>query len=203
MSKRKNIEEEEIKKEESALENEETADQSRKDNESNEEETEDQPDNDKEAQDEEKDPLEKLQEDLDEAKDKYMRLSAEFDNYRKRTQREKMDLIRYGSEDVLKSILPLVDDFERALNITKEATDVESLKEGLTLIYGKFADFLKNNKVEEIEAVGQELDTDVHEAITKIPVEDKKMKGKIVDVVEKGYKLNDKVIRYSKVVVGE
>ncbi len=203
MSKRKNIEEEEIKKEESALENEETADQSQSDNESNEEETEEQPDNDKETQDEEKDPLEKLQDDLDEAKDKYMRLSAEFDNYRKRTQREKMDLIRYGSEDVLKSILPLVDDFERALNITKEATDVESLKEGLTLIYGKFADFLKNNNVEEIEAVGQELDTDVHEAITKIPVEDKKMKGKIVDVVEKGYKLNDKVIRYSKVVVGE
>ena len=152
---------------------------------------------------EEKDPMEKLQEELEESKNKYLRLSAEFDNYRKRTQREKMDLIRFGSEDVLKSVLPLIDDFERAIASTEKATDVEALKQGLSLIYGKFRDFLKSNNVQEIEAVGLELDTDVHEAITKIPVTEKKQKGKIVDVVEKGYKLNDKVIRYSKVVVGE
>ncbi|MFP4556124.1 MAG: nucleotide exchange factor GrpE [Bacteroidales bacterium] len=203
MSKKKNIKEEQEEiKEEVVQENEKTTNQPQNTEETDEEEREDEPEKEEEEQ-EEKDPLEKLQEDLDEAKNKYMRLSAEFDNFRKRTQREKMDLIRYGSEDVLKSILPLVDDFERALKVTKDATDVESLKEGITLIYGKFADFLKSNNVEEIEAIGQELDTDLHEAITKIPVDDKKKKGIIVDVIEKGYKLNDKVIRYSKVVVGE
>lgn len=149
------------------------------------------------------DPLVDLQKQLEESKDKYLRLSAEFDNYRKRTQREKMDLVRYGSEDILKAILPLVDDFERAIKSTQNTTDIEAVKHGLVLIHGKFSDFLKNNGVQVIEALGQDLDTDLHEAITKIPVEDQKQKGKIVDVVEKGYKLNDKVIRFAKVVMGE
>jgi molecular chaperone GrpE len=157
----------------------------------------------KEEVEQEVNPLVELQNQLDEAKDKYIRLSAEFDNYRKRTQREKMDLIKYGSEDVMKAILPLVDDFERAIKHSQTATDVDALKQGLVLIHGKFAEFLKNNGVHVIEAEGKELDTDMHEAITKIPAPSDELKGKIVDVVEKGYKLNDKVIRFSKVVIGE
>lgn len=152
---------------------------------------------------EEVDQLADLQKQLEEAKDKYIRLSAEFDNYRKRTQREKMDLIKYGSEDVMKGILPLVDDFDRAIKHSETATDIEAMKQGLLLIQGKFVEFLKSNGVQEIEAMGHDLDTDMHEAITKIPAPDAKLKGKIVDVVEKGYKLNDKVIRFSKVVIGE
>jgi len=155
------------------------------------------------SQAEEVDQIAELQKQLEEAKDKYIRLSAEFDNYRKRTQREKMDLIKWGSEDVMKGILPLVDDFDRAMKHSETATDVKAMKQGLLLIQGKFAEFLKANGVHEIEAIGQELDTDMHEAITKIPAPDEKLKGKIVDVVEKGYKLNDKVIRFSKVVIGE
>lgn len=149
------------------------------------------------------DPLEQAQSQLNEMKDKYLRLSAEFDNYRKRTQREKMDLIKYGSEDVLKSILPVVDDFERALKSLEHSTDIEAFKQGLFLIHGKFSEFLKSSGVQEIQAVGQDLDTDMHEAITKIPVQDEAQKGKIVDVIQKGYKLNDKVIRFAKVVIGE
>jgi molecular chaperone GrpE len=149
------------------------------------------------------DPMADLQKQLNESKDKYLRLSAEFDNYRKRTQREKMDLIRFGSEDILKAILPLVDDFERAMKSTQNTTDIEAVKQGLVLIHGKFSEFLKNSGVQVIDALGQDLDTDLHEAITKIPVQDETQKGKIVDVVEKGYKLNDKVIRFAKVVMGE
>lgn len=149
------------------------------------------------------DPKVLLEKDLNEYKDKYLRLSAEFDNYRKRTQREKMDLIRYGSEDVLKAILPVVDDFERAMKSLDNSTDIDAVKQGLHLIHAKFAEFLKTNGVQEIIALGEELDTDVHEAITKTPAQDDKLKGKIVDVIEKGYKLNDRVIRFSKVVIGE
>lgn len=149
------------------------------------------------------DPIEELESQLNESKDKYIRLSAEFDNFRKRTQREKMDLIRYGSEDVMKNILPLIDDFERAITHSETATDVEAMKEGLYLIHGKFLEFLKSNGVKEIDALEQELDTDKHDAVTKIPAPTDKLKGKIVDVVQKGYMLNDKVIRFSKVVIGE
>jgi molecular chaperone GrpE len=152
---------------------------------------------------EEVDPIVELQKQLEETKDKYIRLSAEFDNYRKRTQREKMDLLKYGSEDVLKGVIRLVDDLDRAIKHSETATDVEAMKQGLVLIYGKFYEFLKSNGVQEIEAMGLELDTDSHEAITKIPAPEEGLKGKIVDVVEKGFKLNDKVIRFSKVVIGE
>nr|HPI70625.1 nucleotide exchange factor GrpE [Tenuifilaceae bacterium] len=134
---------------------------------------------------------------------KYLRLSAEFDNYRKRTLKEKMDLIKNASEEVMKSILPLVDDFERALKSSQLSADVEAMRHGLVLIYSKVMDFLKSNGVNEIEAVGLDLDTDLHEAVSKIAVESNDQKGKIVDVVLKGYRLNDKVIRFSKVVVGE
>lgn len=148
-------------------------------------------------------PIEQIQAQLDEMKDKYIRLSAEFDNYRKRSLREKMDLTKYASEDVLQSILPLYDDFERAMKSWDESTDIDAVKQGLHLIYGKFYDFLKTKGISEIEAFGKEFNTDIHEAITKTPVQDEKMKGKIVDVVQKGYMLNDKVIRFSKVVIGE
>lgn len=140
---------------------------------------------------------------FEEMRDKYLRLSAEFDNYRKRTQREKMDLIKYASEDVLKSLLPVIDDFERAIKSTTTSTDIEAVKHGLQLIHSKFGEFLRTNGVQEVQAVGLELNTDVHEAITKVPVPDDAQKGKIIDVVEKGYLLNEKVIRFSKVVVGE
>ena len=138
----------------------------------------------------------------EEWKDKYLRLSAEFDNYRKRTLREKMELIESGGEDVIKSMLAVMDDFDRALQAMQSATDVASVREGVELISQKMRDSLKGKGVSEIEAVGQPLDTDLHEAVAKFPAgEDKK--GLVIDVVQKGYKLKEKVIRYAKVVVGE
>jgi molecular chaperone GrpE len=136
-------------------------------------------------------------------KDKYIRLSAEFDNYRKRTLKEKIDLTKYAGEDLLKSILPVVDDFERGLKTIDQAKDMEAVKEGILLIYNKFSEFLKQKGIKEIETKDSEFNTDFHEAITKIPVEDKSLSGKIVDVVQKGYMLDEKIIRHSKVVVGE
>ncbi|MBR3682596.1 MAG: nucleotide exchange factor GrpE [Tidjanibacter sp.] len=138
----------------------------------------------------------------DEWKDKYLRLSAEFDNYRKRTLKEKMDLIESGGEDVIKLMLGVMDDFGRALTAMQNATDVASVREGVELIAQKMTDALKSKGVSEIEAIGQPLDTDLHEAVAKFPAgEDKK--GLVIDVVQKGYKLKEKVIRYAKVVVGE
>jgi len=135
--------------------------------------------------------------------DKYLRLSAEFDNFRKRTLKEKMDLMRNASESVIVSFLPVIDDLERALKAIEISDDLETTKEGIILIYNKFKDFTKQNGVVEIEAKGLTLDTDHHEAITKIPAPSEELKGKIVEVVQKGYMLNDKVIRYAKVVIGE
>lgn len=138
----------------------------------------------------------------EEWKDKYLRLSAEFDNYRKRTLREKMELIESGGEDVIKSMLGVMDDFDRALGAMQTATDVAAVREGVELISQKMRDTLKSKGVSEIEAVGEKLDTDLHEAVAKFPAgEDKK--GLVIDVVQKGYKLKEKVIRYAKVVVGE
>ena len=140
---------------------------------------------------------------MSELQNKYLRLSAEFDNYRKRTLREKIDLQVSAKEDILSNILPVVDDFERGMDSVEKATDIDAVKEGIKLIYTKFSGFLKQHGVKEIEAKGKNFDTDLHEAITKIPVESKKKKGKVVDVVEKGYMLKAKVIRYAKVVIGE
>ncbi len=138
----------------------------------------------------------------EEWKDKYVHLSAEFDNYRKRTLREKMELIESGGEDVIKAMLGVMDDFDRALGAMQSATDVAAVREGVELISQKMRDALKAKGVAEIEAVGEALDTDLHEAVAKFPAgEDKK--GKVIDVVQKGYKLKEKVIRYAKVVVGE
>jgi len=135
--------------------------------------------------------------------DKYLRLSAEFDNYRKRTLRERMELTKTAAESVMLSILPVTDDFERAMDSIDKGMNFEAVKEGILLIYNKFKDFNKQNGITEIEAAGKEFNTDLHEALTKIPAPSEDLKGKIIDVVQKGYYLNDKVIRFAKVVVGE
>ncbi|HDR90429.1 MAG TPA: nucleotide exchange factor GrpE [Bacteroidetes bacterium] len=144
-----------------------------------------------------------VEEKLADLHDKYLRLSAEFDNYRKRTLREKMELTKTAGEDILVHFLQVMDDFDRARELIRDAKDVESIKTGIELIYQKLKDFLKIRGVNEIEALHQDFNTDYHEAVTKIPAPDEKLKGKVVDVVQKGYIMNDKVIRYSKVVVGE
>ena len=135
--------------------------------------------------------------------DKYLRLSAEFDNYRKRTLRERMELTKTAAESVMLNILPVTDDFERAMQSIEAGMDFEATKEGILLIYNKFKEFNKQNGITEIEAAGKPFNTDLHEALTKIPAPSEDMKGKIVDVIQKGYCLNDKVIRFAKVVVGE
>ena len=147
--------------------------------------------------------LEKANEQIEEQKDKYLRLSAEFDNYRKRTMKEKAELILNGGEKSISSILPIVDDFERALKNMETATDVAAVTEGVELIYNKFMSVLGQNGVKVIETKEQPLDTDYHEAIAVIPAPNEALKGKILDCVQTGYILNDKVIRHAKVVVGE
>lgn len=147
--------------------------------------------------------LEKAQATIEEQKDKYLRLSAEFDNYRKRTMKEKAELILNGGEKSISSILPIVDDFERALKNMETATEVTAVREGVELIYQKFMSVLGQNGVKVIETKEKPLDTDFHEAIAVVPAPDKEQKGKILDCVQTGYMLNDKVIRHAKVVVGE
>lgn len=149
------------------------------------------------------DELKKANETIVEQKDKYLRLSAEFDNYRKRTMKEKAELILNGGEKSLTSILPVVDDLERALKNMETATDVQAVKEGVELIYNKFMTVLGQNGVKVIETQDQPLNTDFHEAIAVIPAPEEGKKGKILDCVQTGYTLNDKVIRHAKVVVGE
>ena len=149
------------------------------------------------------DELAKLEEQVAEWKDKYIRLSAEFDNYRRRTLKEKSDLIQSGGEDTIKAVLPVVDDFERAIKAMENSTDVVAIKEGVDLIYTKFKDILKQRGVTEIAALNADFNLDMHEAITKIPAPTPEMVGKVVDVIQSGYTLNEKVIRFSKVVIGE
>jgi molecular chaperone GrpE len=140
---------------------------------------------------------------IEEMKDKHLRLQAEFDNFRKRTLKEKADLIKSGGESVLTLILPVIDDFDRALAVMKDVPEDDPSKIGFLLIFNKFKDFMKINNLKEIEAMGQDFDVDIHYALTKIPAPVEELKGKVVDVVEKGYLLNDKVIRFAKVVIGE
>ena len=153
---------------------------------------------------------EKLQKELDEAnekvatlEDKYLRQVAEFDNYRKRTLKEKAELIKNGGERAIESILPVLDDFERALaNMSKNETAAEIMT-GIELIYNKFVGILKQNGLQKIETEGANFDTDFHEAIAIIPAPSEELKGKVLDCVQTGYTLNDKVIRHAKVAVGE
>ena len=140
---------------------------------------------------------------LTEMQDRYLRLSAEFDNYRKRTLREKIELAQSGGESVIKRLLPVIDDFDRAMISMRSTDDCVAVKAGLELIYIKINEFLKHSGVSEINALNEVFNADLHEAVTTIPVEDEKMKGKVVDVTQKGYILNEKVIRFPKVIVGE
>ncbi len=143
------------------------------------------------------------EEKLAEMQDKYIRLSAEFDNYRKRTLREKMDLSKYAGEKFFLGILPIMDDFESALKHLDTTSDCAALKDGIEIIYGKFSDFLKQNGIKEIESLDSSFNVDLHDAVAKVPVEENEKKGKVVDVLLKGYYLQDKVLRHSKVAVGE
>ena len=147
--------------------------------------------------------IEELKAQVEEQKDRYLRLSAEFDNYRKRTLKERSDMLKTVNGDTLSGMLPVLDDLERAMQSMEKATDVAAVREGVVLIYSKLQEFLKNKGVVEIDAMNQVFDTDLHEAITKIPAPSEDLKGKVVDVIQKGYKIDTKVIRYAKVVVGE
>lgn len=147
--------------------------------------------------------IDDLTEELEDQKDKYLRLSAEFDNYRKRTMKEKAELILNGSEKSIVSFLPIIDDLERAISTCATTEDASAMREGIELIYNKFIAILGQHGVKIIETKDQPLDTDYHEAIAVIPAPSKELKGKILDTVQTGYTMNDKVIRHAKVVVGE
>ncbi len=143
-----------------------------------------------------------LQDKINELNDKYIRLYSEFDNYRKRTQKEKVELHKTAGEDVFKALLPVLDDFERAVNAMNEAKEVDAVKEGVELIYNKLKNNLQQKGLAAMESKGQVFDADIHEAITNIPAPTEDLKGKVVEEVEKGYSLNGKVIRFAKVIVG-
>ena len=145
---------------------------------------------------------EELENKLVAANDKYLRLAAEFDNYRRRSSKERLDLIATASEDVIKGLLPILDDCERALEALSNSKDSVAAKEGTELIYNKLISYLKSKGLAKIDALGHALDTDFHEAIAQFPAQDKKKRNTIIDVVQQGYTLNGKVIRFAKVVVG-
>lgn len=156
-----------------------------------------------EKQENEEDEVEKLKIELQDAKDKYLRLYSEFENFRRRTAKERLELIKTANEDLMVALLPVMDDFERAKKALEESEDHKASKEGFDLIYNKFNNILKQKGLKPMEdKKGKEFNTDHHEAISQMPVEKKKMKGKIIDVVEKGYYLDEKVIRFAKVVIG-
>lgn len=150
-----------------------------------------------------KNMLQQREEALEKEKNEYLFLMAEFDNFKKRTLRERTDLMKSAAEKVLKGLLPIVDDFERGLEAIKDSSDVESVKQGMELIYNKLMKYLNQNGVTVIDTNGQPFDADIHEAIAMVPAPDEEGKGKIMDTVEKGYMLNDKVLRHPKVVVGQ
>ena len=144
-----------------------------------------------------------LEEKYKELNDSHLRLMAEFDNYRKRTLREKAELIKTGGESALTNLLPVIDDFERALSTIQQTEDIKAVVQGVELIYNKFMFYLSQQGVKEIEAIGQPFDTETFEAVATIPAPEEDLKGKVIDCVQTGYTLHDKVIRHAKVVVGE
>ena len=168
----------------------------------NEENTEQQQEqvNEKEPTPEEK--IAQLEEQLEHEKKEYLFLMADFENFRRRTIKEKGDLIKNGAESAMRDLLPVVDDLERALEAINKGGDLESLKEGVDLIYNKFVKYLESQHVKAIDSTGKDFDTDVHEAVTMFPAPDPSMKGKVIDTTIKGYMINDKVLRHAKVVVG-
>jgi molecular chaperone GrpE len=143
-----------------------------------------------------------LEEAVEHEKSEYLYLMADFENFRKRTIKEKADLIKNGAESAMRDLLPVVDDLERALDAINKGGDLDSLKEGVGLIYNKFVKYLESQHVTAIESTGKDFDTDVHEAVTMFPAPDPSMKGKVIDTTIKGYMINDKVLRHAKVVVG-
>ena len=149
-----------------------------------------------------KDPM-VSQETFNELNDKYLRLYSEFDNYRKRTNRERSELLKTANQEVISDLLTILDDFERAIKSNEEVTNCDALKEGMVLIYQKLSGLLIKKGLKPIVAIGEDFDTDYHEAITYVAAPSNELRGKIIDQIEKGYLLNDKVIRYAKVVIGQ
>lgn len=147
--------------------------------------------------------LEEAQQTIEDQKDKYLRLSAEFDNYRKRTLKEKAELIKNGGEKAISAILPILDDLERALANMQKLDDIQAMYDGIDLIHQKFLKTLSQEGLQKMEPVGEAFDTDFHEAIALVPASEEAQKGKVLDCVQTGYKLNDKVIRHAKVVVAQ
>lgn len=154
-----------------------------------------------EETDEEK--IARLEAELDKEKKEYVFLLAEFDNFRKRTMREKQDLIKNGAEKAMLELLPVIDDMERALQAIDEGGDIDSLKEGVTLIHNKFMKYLESQQVKPMNSTGKDFDSEVFEAVTMFPAPDESQRGKVIDTVLKGYMINDKVLRHAKVVVGQ
>ena len=153
--------------------------------------------------DELKSTVEMLEADLAESKDKFIRLYAEFDNYKKRTVRERLDLIKTAGSELIGDLLPVLDDFDRAKKSAEDENSNEVFSEGVTLVYNKIHGILKNKGLEAMETNGEDFDPELHEAITEIPAPSEDLKGKILDTIEKGYTLNSKIIRHAKVVVGK
>jgi len=150
-----------------------------------------------------KDRINELEQELGEAKDKYLRLYAEFDNYKKRTVKERLDLISTAGRDTISSILPVLDDFDRAKKSAEDESSSEEFSEGVMLVYNKLHGILSAKGVKPMESTGEDFDPELHEAITEIPAASEEQKGKVIDTVETGYFLNDKIIRHAKVVVGK
>ncbi len=146
---------------------------------------------------------EKLTKQVDELNNKYIRLYSEFENFRRRTAKEKLEIITNANKNLLGDLIPVADDFERAIAANKKSDNIKDIKEGMELLNNKFFNILKSKGLKEMNSQGKEFDVDEHEALTKIPAPSKKLRGKVVDVIEKGYYLNDKVLRFAKVVVGE
>lgn len=146
---------------------------------------------------------EELQKKYDELNDKYLRLYSDFDNFRKRTSKERLELISNAGESVIKALLPVIDDFERAIEYNEESEDPVAIKEGFQLIYSKFLKTLEGKGLKAMESKGKPFDTELHDAIANFPVEDKRQKEHVIEVAEKGYLLNDRVIRHAKVIVGQ
>ena len=193
MSKRKNKQEKDIEKEEPVKVTEQTEEQESTSQEEAQETT----------AEEEVSPTAELENQIAELKDKYLRQVAEFDNYRKRTLKEKTELILNGGENILKSLLPVIDDMERAQKSMEKSEDLSSIKEGINLVFKKFVTTLENAGLKKIDTDGKDFNTDEHEAIAMIPAPTDDMKGKVIDCVQPGYKLNDKVIRHAKVAIGQ
>lgn len=198
-----NQKKEDLKEQREAAENAKTAESHEKDTQETQDTAEEEEEKELTAEEKLEKELEKAQKIIDEQKDKYLRLSAEFDNFRKRTIKEKAELIKNGGEKTICAVLPILDDFERALQNIQKAEDIKAVAEGVDLIFQKFQKVLAQEGLKEMKPVGETFDTDFHEAVALVPAPNEEQKGKVLDCVQTGYKLNDKVIRHAKVVVAQ